>query len=192
MLIGPLPTLHMLAGAVIGWAILSPIAHAKGWAPGPVDDWQNGSRAWITWISIAALMADAAVDMLWFAMFPLLKTIKNACYLKVVMLGSTRNLKLGLGQATTSTESSESSNLLRPDVENPGRPQPLNPLTHISLGILFAGAMLACIFGLRGVFGATFPWYYVVLALVLAAPSSLVGIKCLAESDFNPQTTLCK
>jgi hypothetical protein len=31
----------MLAGAVAGWAVLSPLAHERGWAPGEVDDWER-------------------------------------------------------------------------------------------------------------------------------------------------------
>ncbi|KEY71714.1 hypothetical protein S7711_02943 [Stachybotrys chartarum IBT 7711] len=39
---GPAIPLHMLAGAAIGWGILSPYAKAKYYAPGPVDDWEHG------------------------------------------------------------------------------------------------------------------------------------------------------
>lgn len=56
----------MVAGAVAGWAVLSPLAHERGWAPGEVVDWESGSRGWIIWISLAALLADALVKLAWF------------------------------------------------------------------------------------------------------------------------------
>lgn len=35
---GPVIPLHMLAGTVVGWAILPPIAKTAGWAPSDVRD----------------------------------------------------------------------------------------------------------------------------------------------------------
>ncbi|KUJ18845.1 uncharacterized protein LY89DRAFT_732387 [Mollisia scopiformis] len=49
MIIRPMVSAHMLLGTVIGWGILSPIAKKKGWAPGPVDQLQDGSQGWIIW-----------------------------------------------------------------------------------------------------------------------------------------------
>lgn len=39
-------TLSMLLGCIVGWGILSPLAHYQRWAPGPVGDWQTGSKGW--------------------------------------------------------------------------------------------------------------------------------------------------
>lgn len=63
IIMGPATTLHMLVGAVVGWGILSPLAKSKGWAPGPVDDWENGSKGWIVWTSLAIMLADAVVSL---------------------------------------------------------------------------------------------------------------------------------
>lgn len=40
-------TLSMSLGMLTGWAILSPLAKFKGWAPGPVSSSADGSRGWI-------------------------------------------------------------------------------------------------------------------------------------------------
>jgi OPT family oligopeptide transporter len=53
IIMGPATTTHMLLGACLGWGILSPLAKTRGWAPGPVDDWETGSKGWIVWISLA-------------------------------------------------------------------------------------------------------------------------------------------
>lgn len=34
----------MLIGMTLGWAILGPIAKSKGWAPGPVSNWETGAK----------------------------------------------------------------------------------------------------------------------------------------------------
>lgn len=70
---GPATTAHMLSGAVIGWAMLSPLAKHKGWAPGPVGDWETGSRGWIIWISLAIMLVDSVINLGWMALRPLLK-----------------------------------------------------------------------------------------------------------------------
>ncbi|KAA8897116.1 hypothetical protein TRICI_006792 [Trichomonascus ciferrii] len=60
-----LPTVSsMLFGAVLGWAVLAPMAKAKGWAPGPMDDWKTGGQGWILWVSLAVMVADAVVSFL--------------------------------------------------------------------------------------------------------------------------------
>lgn len=63
VIMGPETTLHMLLGAFVGWAILSPLAKHRGWAPGPIDDWESGSKGWIVWISIAIMLADGVVSL---------------------------------------------------------------------------------------------------------------------------------
>ena len=55
---GPATTLHMLLGAIIGWGVLSPLAKARGWAPGPVEDWNTGSKGWIVWVSLAVMLSS--------------------------------------------------------------------------------------------------------------------------------------
>ncbi len=67
---GPATTLHMLLGAIVGWAILSPLAKSKGWAPGPVGDWTSGSKGWIVWVSLAIMLADAIISLGWLVLRP--------------------------------------------------------------------------------------------------------------------------
>lgn len=73
MIIGPSISLHMLFGAIVGWAILSPYAKFQGWAPGDVDNWATGSRGSIIWISLASLVTDALVKLVWLILRPLLR-----------------------------------------------------------------------------------------------------------------------
>jgi hypothetical protein len=77
IIMGPTTTSHMLVGAVVGWAILSPLAKLKGWAPGPVGDWGNGSRGWIVWTSLAIMLVDALVSLGWLAGRPLVNKFRR-------------------------------------------------------------------------------------------------------------------
>ncbi|TKA78395.1 hypothetical protein B0A49_02339 [Cryomyces minteri] len=76
IIMGPATTLHMLLGAIVGWAILSPLAKSKGWAPGPVSDWGTGSKGWIVWISLAIMLSDSVVSLGWLVLRPLVKYAK--------------------------------------------------------------------------------------------------------------------
>ncbi|KAJ2664006.1 OPT super [Coemansia sp. RSA 1200] len=59
-----LPTcVWMLVGSIVGWGVLSPLAKNEGWAPGPVSDWKDGSRGWILWISLAVMISESVVSL---------------------------------------------------------------------------------------------------------------------------------
>ncbi|KAI9784404.1 MAG: hypothetical protein M1816_000875 [Peltula sp. TS41687] len=77
IIMGPATTFHMLLGAIVGWTALSPLAKKKGWAPGPVKDWEHGSKGWIVWISLAIMLADSLVNLGWLAGRPLLGLVSR-------------------------------------------------------------------------------------------------------------------
>lgn len=52
-------TASMMLGAIFGWAVLSPLAHHKGWTSGEPMDTEHGSKAWILWISLAIMTAES-------------------------------------------------------------------------------------------------------------------------------------
>ncbi|CCG84487.1 protein of unknown function [Taphrina deformans PYCC 5710] len=64
IIMGVNTTLSMLLGAVIGWAVLSPIAKNNGWAPGPVGAYNDGVRGWLIWVSLAIMLSDSIVSLL--------------------------------------------------------------------------------------------------------------------------------
>lgn len=60
-----LPTVsYMLFGAILGWAILAPLAKYQGWAPGDINDWINGGQGWILWSSLSMMVADSLVSFI--------------------------------------------------------------------------------------------------------------------------------
>lgn len=73
IIMGPSTTIHMLLGAVLGWAVLSPVAKTKGWAPGAIDDWETGSKGWIVWISLAIMLADSVISLGYISLRPVIQ-----------------------------------------------------------------------------------------------------------------------
>lgn len=63
IVMGPQTTISMFAGAIIGWAILSPIVHHLGWTNGIPTDGESGSQAWILWIALAIMTSESVVSL---------------------------------------------------------------------------------------------------------------------------------
>jgi uncharacterized oligopeptide transporter (OPT) family protein len=107
VIMGPTTTLHMLLGAVVGWGILSPVAHYRGWAPGAIDDWETGSKGWIVWISLAIMLADAVVGLGYLALRPVLTGLFQGKGLlgNMEMLGDFRSLLSPRGAGYTTVRS---------------------------------------------------------------------------------------
>jgi hypothetical protein len=186
MLMGPEITLHMLLGAVVGWAILSPYAKTRGYAPGPIDDWETGSRGWIIWISLSALMADAVVKIGWIC----LEAVYNngtqfftayTHYLRSHVFLWHRGLS---GEDTLAADQEISIDI------NTDAPKSIikrsAPIAAFTLSILF------CVAATTNVFPSVVPWYHVLLSVLLALPMAVISIRTLGESDYNPQSGLRK
>ncbi|CAG7921810.1 unnamed protein product [Penicillium olsonii] len=200
MIMGPEIVLHMLMGAVVGWGILSPYVKFKGWAPGDVNDWETGSRDWLIWISLACLMADTLVKMIWIYfkviwekyghLFPWTWDDGLALFRpQRIMLPDQPH---GYVPATTNhdvdgedaaedvaDEPSYSTSLASLD----GRRKSSYGGCVLSAG--FIASILACVLATHLVFGNEMPWYYTVVSILLALPVAMTGIRGLAESDFN-------
>ena len=59
ILIGPRVVLSLVAGAVIAWAVMGPIAQARGWATGDVMSYKDGPRGWLLWPGVALMVSEA-------------------------------------------------------------------------------------------------------------------------------------
>lgn len=63
MIMGPRVVLSMLFGSILGWAIIGPVSKSQGWAPGDIDSWENGAKGFITWVSLAIMLADSLTGL---------------------------------------------------------------------------------------------------------------------------------
>jgi putative OPT family oligopeptide transporter len=63
ILIGPRVGISLLAGAVVAWAVIGPIAQAAGWAPGEVMSYTDGPRGWLLWPGVGIMVSEALTTL---------------------------------------------------------------------------------------------------------------------------------
>ncbi|KAG9233030.1 oligopeptide transporter-like protein [Amylocarpus encephaloides] len=214
IIMGPATTMHMLLGAVVGWGILSPLAKTRGWAPGPVSDWETGSKGWIVWISLAIMLADSIISLGYIAFRPIV--VNRDRYIddvrRIYKKGEWKGL-LGIGgrskrgyarvigdedtptpleESTSSTQSEQSLS----ENEIKDLPEPDAPPEHlVNNRTVWIGLLLSigfCIVTVRIVFGNLVPIYANILAVLVALVLSIMGVRALGETDLNPVSGISK
>ena len=201
IIMGPATTLHMLLGATVGWGILSPLAKNKGWASGSIDDWSNGSKGWIVWISLAIMLADSVVSLAWLIMRPIIEYGPSICasvrdryndkgITALLHLSDFNNLKYK--RLTPSDQLSADNTNPQEPKEAPEPDAPPEHLVSASLVvILFLVSIVFCVFAIRYVF-PPMPYGAIVLSIVLALLLSIMGVRALGETDLNPVSGISK
>ncbi|KAL8678149.1 MAG: hypothetical protein Q9186_005481 [Xanthomendoza sp. 1 TL-2023] len=211
IIMGPATTLHMLLGAIVGWGILSPLAKRRGWANGPVDDWQSGSKGWIVWVSLAVMLADSIVSLGWLLLRPVIKrgpqwygeATDNVRSGNVWGLLGFQRSQRGSYSALDSSEQSISHHLRSRSTSQPQRrldkdelpeidapPEHLVP-NRVVLALLLI-SIVFCVLAIRVVFGSLVPFYAIFLALILALLLSIMGVRAQGETDLNPVSGISK
>jgi OPT family oligopeptide transporter len=182
----------MLLGAILGWAILSPLSKHQRWAPGPVEDWNSGSKGWIVWISLAIMLADAIVSLTWLVLRPSISFLRHngldtlreikerGISTYVSMLFATQNGQ-GRGQSRADSTSEEAYDA---------------PHEHqIGFRTTVVGLLLTlgfCIFAIQYSFAGIIDVGLTILALMLAMLLSIMGVRALGETDINPVSGISK
>jgi len=218
VIMGPTTTLHMLLGAVIGWGILSPLAKYRGWAPGDIGDWENGSKGWIVWISLAIMLADAIVSLGYLALRPVFSRLSQGqgLFSGKDALEDFKALLSRRPRGYTTVNSVEDDGI-------PGTvPMPASPLSDfavlsssdaagndehkpndedapvdqqisnrtVAVGLVLS--ILICIFCTHVVFGNLVPLYATIVAVMMALLLSIMGVRALGETDLNPVSGISK
>jgi OPT family oligopeptide transporter len=221
IIMGPATTLHMLLGAVVGWAVLSPLAKSNGWAPGLVDDWETGSRGWIVWISLAIMLADAVISLGYLIFRSLL--LYGQPYAENLQHKLRRYDWSGLVRNRTSksqaiytrindedappltpTTTLEEHNSLN-DISARKPSSNTNPEDHmeadappehlVSNVVVWVGLLTSivfCVVSIRITFGALVPLYATIMAVFMALILSIMGVRALGETDLNPVSGISK
>lgn len=215
IIMGPATTAHMLLGAIVGWGVLSPLAKLKGWAPGPVDKWESGSKGWIVWISLAIMLADSIVSLGYISLRPVFmhgreyigetyRYSKRGDWRGLVDILTGNSSKgyspvAGSQDALNSLEYTEPPLLAHPrnqSEEDKDLLEPDAPSEHlVSNRTVWIGLILSiifCISSLRIVFGALVPYYATILAVFMALLLSIMGVRALGETDLNPVSGISK
>ncbi|OAA76338.1 oligonucleotide transporter [Akanthomyces lecanii RCEF 1005] len=204
IIMGTETTMHMTVGAIIGWAILSPLAKYKGWAPGPVNDWERGSKGWIVWVSLAIMLVDAIVSLGYVATRSLFVANSNLSIPGIFdaihqtswgkfLPGSRARYALlqRRDDEDDSTDDEDGVSGTRADQDEEDAPenQRINSRT-VGIGLLLS--IVLCILTIRTVFGDLVPLYATVIAVFMALVLSIMGVRALGETDLNPVSGISK
>ncbi|KAH6848002.1 OPT oligopeptide transporter protein-domain-containing protein [Chaetomium sp. MPI-CAGE-AT-0009] len=210
IIMGPATTLHMLLGAVVGWGILSPVAKSRGWAPAPVGDWENGSKGWIVWISLAIMLADAVVSLGYLALRSVRQYLPSQPVPTRVKTLLGRRSHAGYTSINTgtdadditsspnprdSTASDRDGNPLLGEREEEEEEEDAPPDQQISDRLVVIGLVLSiifCVVCIHIVFGDLVPLYATVTAVFMALVLSIMGVRALGETDLNPVSGISK
>jgi len=192
---GTSTTLHMLLGAVVGWGLLSPLAKNSGWAPGPVNDWREGVRGWIVWVSLAVMLVDSIISLGVLVYNPVRNAVMHLMDNKISMGGmadsSTRISRRRQGhEPSTSrrrTEQHASGDTEDEDVGSSPHDQVSNEV--VIMGLLLSGML--CITTISIVFDQM-PLYSIIIAFLLALVLSVMGVRALGQTDLNPVSGISK
>jgi len=213
IIMGPATTIHMLLGAIMGWGILSPLAKRKGWAPGPVHEWETGSKGWIVWISLAIMLADSVVSLGNIALMPLIlnsgeyarnlsRSIRRRDWKSFLQFGSGKRggdyapLREEVSTPLEESRQDSQEDPILSDEEIKNLPEPDAPPEHLvnnrTVVISLALSIAFCIASIRVVFGALVPFYAIIIAVFMALVLSIMGVRALGETDLNPVSGISK
>lgn len=210
LIMGPETTLHMTLGAAVGWGLLSPLAKSKGWAPGPVNDWEHGSKGWIVWISLAIMLVDAVVSLGYAVLRPLGSSLSlNPAEFFHHALPSNfrRRSEESCGRYTLLQDEDDSSTSQTDMTSEPPRPghnfsdvasdvRDDAPADHrIGKPVVITGlisSVLFCVGTTHFVFGDLVPLYAIIIAVLMALLLSIMGVRALGETDLNPVSGISK
>lgn len=209
IIMGTETTLHMFLGALVGWGILSPLAKARGWAPGDVSDWEHGSKGWIVWISLAIMLVDAVVSLAYIALRPLYEK-----YLATTVLSLQQKFQNQGFRGLWTWRSHQYSPLFHNNETGPDSPDDDDDEgeyeTHpesdeeaddapkdqrignksVAIGLLVSIAI--CVLTIHIVFGDLVPLYATIIAVLMALVLSIMGVRALGETDLNPVSGISK
>lgn len=207
---GPSTCMHMLFGAVLGWGILSPLAKARGWAPGPVESWDDGSKAWIVWISLAIMLADSLVSLGWLVIKPivtraprwiaLLRSTRAGQWIAVRLESSGSHehsyinySALDSGNHQLAHEDVDGVHVqVTADTEEDEDAPPSELISTRTVVILLPLTLMLNVVCMHYVFGDIISPWLSSLATILAVLLSIMGVRALGETDLNPVSGISK
>ena len=213
IIMGPATTMHMLLGAILGWGFLSPMAKNKGWAPAPIGDWENGSKGWIIWVSLAIMLADSIISLSYIAFRPTVQYAHRGFNLLLQKRGiSSWKEIFSRSPGYTPIQNRDSTDLTQVHTNSPLRPlhtttrsvssslrdlpdvdaPPEHLVSTRTVWIALTLSVLFCIVSIHITFGNLIPVYLTAIAVFLALVLSVMGVRALGETDLNPVSGISK
>eukprot|EP01084_Bolivina_argentea_P182766 315469_1 len=191
MIAGTNVGLSMLLGAIIGWAILGPMAVIKDWVQpnGPNIDWQNSEEGWVLWVSLSIMLGESLTSLfiiLFKAIIPILccrnNTIIQHEHTGAEMSAIHTNNPQGLNQTLLDKIDNKTINSVKIPIVEPDE-------DNIPSKIWMSGLLVSCLFciiSLSLISKLQLKWYEAALALFFALIISILSIRALGQTDMNP------
>ncbi|SCV70481.1 BQ2448_1875 [Microbotryum intermedium] len=168
-------TASMNLGMFVGWAVLSPLAKTRGWAPGPVSSSIDGSRGWILWPALAVMMVES---------------ILSVCIVAFTQIAGP--LRSMLSHTTHGHHNNDGDDEEEHDPGPPGGRAEEEADPHFLLGGIVLSCV-ACVILVATMFGQDgIKWWATLIALALASIFSILGVRALGETDLNPVSAIGK
>ncbi|KAJ1026723.1 hypothetical protein NDA16_002321 [Ustilago loliicola] len=168
-------TVSMTAGAIVGWAVLSPLAYYQGWAPGHPLDSENGSKGWILWISLAVMCSESIIGLVALVASNGIRDLKSMAVRKS-------------RQEDDDDDQDQADQDADPDHEPPHRQTPKTwVVSGLVASTLIAVVLIYIAFGPEGIS----PWASL-LGIMLASLFAILGVRALGETDLNPVSGIGK
>lgn len=187
IIIGPSTNAYTLLGAIIGWGILSPLAKHRGWAPGPVKDWDNGSRGWILWVGMGLILGDSLIGLSWFIFKPFALEMWRQARSRALQRSSQEERDRSAREPLLEEDSlpphshSTEGSVQTSDSSWPKSSRITSPLIVLSGIVVLLACFLSLLLGFRKLVAPIAS----VVAVLLVIPASFVSMRSLGETDYG-------
>ncbi|WFC97558.1 OPT super [Malassezia yamatoensis] len=198
MIMGLSTSFHMVLGAIVGWAVLSPLAHAMNWTTGEPLDAENGGRGWMLWVALAVMCSESVISVLALMMSSGGKDLVNWGRGIERRIALNTNVNEALLPPRNSPHPPDSLPTDDADarsdisqVEEDDEP----PERKTSMNWVVGGLIVSSIVGVASVAGAVgpiIPAWATLLAFILASLFSVLAVRALGETDLNPVSGVAK
>ncbi len=201
----PLTTVHMLLGAVFGWGILSPLAKTEGWAPGPVESWENSSQGWTIWIALGIILGDSLIGIFWIIFQFFTSGGKDHTgILRSSQFKRNRTPRPSLSPRTRDSDEALASHNISDSFEHSpllpetgSRVEPSAPntsgdtnLSWKTLAFWLIGGSLFCFLTTWYLFNGLLTSWQLILSIVVIFPLGMASIRSMGETDNSLASTL--
>lgn len=199
MIMGLPTSIHMVLGAVVGWAILSPMAHAFGWAPSEPLDADEGGRGWILWISLAVMCAESIIGVVALVFSSGTKDFLDwgkSTEHRIALpshehegLLPNRADRLAPPASSSGRAEDSLSEITLPD-EDDEPPERQTPINYVVGGLIISSVV--GVLSVAGAAGTSIAPWATLLAFILASLFSVLAVRALGETDLNPVSGVAK
>ncbi len=172
-------TVSMTAGAIVGWAVLSPLAYYRGWAPGHPLDSEDGGKGWILWISLAIMCSESVVGLVALVASNGIRDLKSLAAKKKARFNSNTDSASPLAEGIVDEDE---------DHEPPHRQ---TPKTWVTIGLILSTLTAILLIYVTFGYDAISPWA-TLLGIILASLFAILGVRALGETDLNPVSGIGK